>query len=45
MYHCIELKRWFVITTSRAQKLTDDLISSLQQAGRGMRFAITKPKM
>lgn len=45
MFHSIELKRWYVITTTRASKLTEDLIKSLQQVGRGMAFTIAKPRM
>lgn len=45
MFHSIELKRWYVITTTRASKLTEDLIKSLQQVGRGMNFTIAKPRV
>lgn len=45
MYHVIDLKRWYVITTTRASREAREFVSCVITAGRGMRFEIKEPRM
>lgn len=45
MHTTVHLERWFVITTGRARRLTDDLIKSLQRAAGGMAMTLSNPKV
>lgn len=45
MAHCIDLKRWYLITPSRARREAEDFVKALQRAGNGMRFQIANPRM
>lgn len=45
MYHCIELKRWYVITPARAREETNNFIEALKRAGRGMQFNLGNPRV
>lgn len=45
MAHCIELKRWYLITPSRCKKEAEDFVKALQRAGSGMRFNIVNPRL
>lgn len=45
MYTCIDLKRWYVITPSRAKEEATQFIEALKRAGRGMQFTIANPRM
>lgn len=45
MYHMIDLKRWYVITTMRAAREAKDFINYVITAGKGMRFTISNPRM
>lgn len=45
MFKTEDLKRWYVITTTKARRVTDDLIDSLIRAGRGMSMTFIKPRV
>lgn len=45
MAHCIDLKRWYLITPARARREAEDFVKALQRAGSGMRFNIGNPRM
>lgn len=45
MHTSIELKRWYVLCTSRGRNVTDAFIGALQKAGSGMSMKIAPPRM
>lgn len=45
MFHCIHMKRWYVIAPARAREETNNFIEALKRAGRGMQMEIGNPRV